>query len=37
MVAENLIYLSEINGSHKFHLKVSGKEIGEVSAISEVG
>lgn len=34
-IAENLIYLSEINGSHKFHLGLSRKEIGEMTAISE--
>ena len=34
-IAENLIYLSEINNSIKFHLGVSRKEIGEMSAISE--
>ncbi len=34
-IAENLIYLSEINNSTKFHLGVSRKEIGEMSAISE--
>ncbi|MBK7175252.1 MAG: Crp/Fnr family transcriptional regulator [Bacteroidales bacterium] len=33
--AENLIYLSEINNSHKFHLGMSRKEIGEMIAISE--
>jgi len=34
-IAENLIYLSEINNGMKFHLGVSRKEIGEMSAISE--
>lgn len=34
-IAENLIYLSEINGSHKFHLGLSRREIGEMTAISE--
>lgn len=34
-IAENLIYLSDINNSIKFHLGVSRKEIGEMSAISE--
>ena len=34
-IAENLIYLSDINNSHKFHLGVSRKEIGEMVAISE--
>lgn len=33
--AENLIYLSEINKSSKFHLGVSRKEIGEMAGISE--
>ena len=34
-IAENLIYLSEIYGSKKFHMKLSRKEIGEMAAISE--
>ncbi len=34
-IAENLIYLSDINNSYKFHLGVSRKEIGEMAAISE--
>jgi len=34
-IAENLIYLSDINDSYKFHLGVSRKEIGEMAAISE--
>lgn len=34
-IAENLIYLSELNNSHKFHLGLSRKEIGEMAAISE--
>jgi CRP-like cAMP-binding protein len=34
-IAENLIYLSDINKNHRFHLGVSRKEIGEMSAISE--
>lgn len=34
-IAENLIYLSDINKSCTFHLGVSRKEIGEMSAISE--
>ncbi len=34
-IAENLIYLSELHNSHKFHLGLSRKEIGEMAAISE--
>jgi CRP-like cAMP-binding protein len=34
-IAENLIYLSKLNNSHKFHLCLSRKEIGEMIAISE--
>jgi len=34
-IAENLIYLSDINNNNKFHLGVSRKEIGEMAAISE--
>jgi CRP-like cAMP-binding protein len=34
-IAESLIYLSDINKSHKFHLGVSRKEIGEMAAITE--
>lgn len=34
-IAENLIYLSEINGSHTFHLGLSRREIGEMTAIPE--
>ena len=34
-IAENLIYLSDINKNHRFHLGVSRKEIGEMAAISE--
>ena len=34
-IAENLIYLSELNKNHKFHLGLSRKEIGEMIAISE--
>jgi CRP-like cAMP-binding protein len=34
-IAENLIYLSDINKNHKFNLGVSRKEIGEMTAISE--
>jgi CRP/FNR family transcriptional regulator len=33
--AENLIYLSELHSSFKFHLGLTRKEIGEMSAISE--
>jgi CRP/FNR family transcriptional regulator, polysaccharide utilization system transcription regulator len=33
--AENLIYLSEMHQSQKFHLGMSRKEIGEMIAISE--
>jgi len=33
--AENLIYLSEMHQSHKFHLGMTRKEIGEMIAISE--
>ena len=34
-IAENLIYLSDLNNSYKFHLGLSRKEIGEMTAISE--
>lgn len=34
-IAENLIYLSEINKHHKFHIGISRKELGEMAAISE--
>jgi CRP/FNR family transcriptional regulator len=34
-IAENLIYLSDLNKSEKFHLGLSRKEIGEMTAISE--
>jgi len=34
-IAENMIYLSELNHSHVFHLGLSRKEFGEMSAISE--
>lgn len=34
-IAENLIYLSDLNNSHKFHLGLSRKEIGEMISISE--
>jgi CRP/FNR family transcriptional regulator, polysaccharide utilization system transcription regulator len=34
-IAENLIYLSEINRSEKFHLGLTRREIGEMTAISE--
>lgn len=34
-IAENLIYLSDINKNQRFHLGVTRKEIGEMSAISE--
>ncbi len=34
-IAENLIYLSEINNSHNFHLGLTRKDFGEMSAISE--
>lgn len=34
-IAENLIYLSEINDNFRFHLGLSRKEIGEMAAISE--
>jgi len=34
-IAENLIYLSEINKSHNFHLGLTRKDMGEMSAISE--
>ncbi len=34
-IAENLIYLSDINNSIKFHLGVTRREIGEMAAISE--
>jgi CRP/FNR family transcriptional regulator len=34
-IAENLIYLSNLHNSHKFHLGLSRKEIGEMIAISE--
>ncbi len=33
--AENLIYLSELHNNFKFHLGLTRKEIGEMSAISE--
>ncbi|NOU45723.1 MAG: Crp/Fnr family transcriptional regulator [Bacteroidales bacterium] len=33
--AENLIYLSELHNNYKFHLCLTRKEIGEMSAISE--
>lgn len=33
--AENLIYLSEMHGSPKFHLGMTRKEVGEMIAISE--
>lgn len=34
-IAENIIYLSDINNSRKFHLGISRKEIGEMAGISE--
>lgn len=34
-IAENLIYLAELNEGNKFHLKLTRKEIGEMTAISE--
>lgn len=34
-IAENLIYLAELNESNRFHLKLTRKEIGEMTAISE--
>ncbi|MDP3433051.1 MAG: Crp/Fnr family transcriptional regulator [Bacteroidota bacterium] len=34
-IAENLIYLSNLHQSHKFHLCLTRKEIGEMAAISE--
>ena len=34
-IAENLIYLSEIHNSQCFHLGLTRKDIGEMSAISE--
>lgn len=34
-IAENLIYLSEINNSLSFHLGLTRKDVGEMSAISE--
>ncbi len=34
-IAENMIYLSELNQSNVFHLGLSRKEFGEMSAISE--
>jgi CRP/FNR family transcriptional regulator, polysaccharide utilization system transcription regulator len=34
-IAENLIYLSELHGSHNFNLGLSRKEFGELAAISE--
>ncbi len=34
-IAECLIYLSELNNSHKFHLEITRKEMGEMIAISE--
>lgn len=34
-IAECLIYLSDLNNSHKFHLGLSRKELGEMVAISE--
>lgn len=34
-IAENLIYLSELHNSKRFHLGLSRKEIGEMTAISE--
>lgn len=34
-LAENLIYLSDLNKSQKFHLGLSRKDIGEMVAISE--
>lgn len=33
--AENMIYLSQINQSTKFHLRLTRKEVGEMIAISE--
>ena len=34
-IAETLIYLSDLHQSHKFHLTLTRKEIGEMAAISE--
>jgi CRP-like cAMP-binding protein len=34
-IAENLIYLAEINKSNRFHIHLTRKEIGEMAAISE--
>ncbi|MBA4408322.1 MAG: Crp/Fnr family transcriptional regulator [Bacteroidota bacterium] len=34
-IAENLIYLSDLNQSHKFYLNLTRKEFGEMAAISE--
>lgn len=34
-IAENLLYLSKLNNSHKFHLGMTRKEMGEMAAISE--
>lgn len=34
-IAETLIYLSDLHQSHKFHLALTRKEIGEMAAISE--
>jgi CRP-like cAMP-binding protein len=34
-IAENLIYLSNLNNSHNFNLGLSRKELGEMVAISE--
>jgi CRP/FNR family transcriptional regulator len=34
-IAENLIYLSEINHNNRFHMGVTRKEMGEMAAISE--
>ena len=34
-IAENLIYLSNLHQSQKFHLALTRKEIGEMAAISE--
>jgi CRP-like cAMP-binding protein len=34
-IAENMIYMSDLNNSNAFHLGLSRKEFGEMSAISE--
>lgn len=34
-IAENLIYLTDLHQSHKFHMGLTRKEFGEMAAISE--